>query len=86
MKYTVLWTSPAEDQLAAIWLRVEDRRKVTSAAQAIDALLREDPQERGESRSGTKRIMFAPPLGVDFNVLEDDRLVYVLGVWTIQKT
>jgi hypothetical protein len=86
MKYTVLWTPPAEEQLAAIWLRAEDRRKVTSAAQAIDAMLREDPRERGESRSGTKRIMFAPPLGIDFNVLEDDRLVYVLGVWTIQIT
>lgn len=26
------------------------------------------------------------PLGIDFNVLEEDRLVYVLGVWTIQDT
>jgi plasmid stabilization system protein ParE len=86
MKYTVLWTPPAEEQLAAIWLRAEDRRQVTSAARTIDAMLREDPQERGESRSGTKRIMFAPPLGIDFNVLEDDRLVYVLGVWTIHIT
>ena len=86
MNYRVLWTSPAEDQLATIWLGATDRRNVTSAAHTIDALLRDDPQECGESRTGTVRIMFAAPLAIDFEVLEEDRLVYVLGVWTIQST
>ena len=42
-------------------------------------------QTRGESRSNTLRIMFVPPLGVDFDVQEDDRIVYVLTVWHFGK-
>jgi len=30
--------------------------------------------------------MFEPPLGVDFDVSEDDRLVYVLAVWYIERS
>ena len=85
MRYTVLWTPPAEEGLAAVWLRSEDRRQVTLAAHAIDAALREDAQQRGESRAGRVRILFAPPLGAKFEVLAEDRLVYVLGVWAIRN-
>jgi len=85
MRYTVFWTPAAEEGLAAVWLRSEDRRQVTLAAHAIDAALREDPQQRGESRAGTVRILFAPPLGAKFEVLTEDRTVYVLGVWAIRN-
>jgi plasmid stabilization system protein ParE len=83
VKYTVVWTPTAEDDLAAIWLGAPDRDTVNSAADTIDALLRRDPETRGESRAGTLRILFVPPLGVDFDVQMDDRMVYVLAAWFI---
>jgi plasmid stabilization system protein ParE len=85
MIFTVLWTPDAEQELAAVWLSAEDRNAVTSAAHGIDALLRVDPQTRGESRQHEVRVLFAPPLGVDFEVVEGDRTVYVLAVWSFGK-
>ena len=82
MKYTVLWARPAEQELAAIWTRATDRARITSAANSIDIVLSEDAQEQGESREGTLRILFAPPLGVEFDVVEEDRIVHVLAVWS----
>ena len=81
MKYTVLWTPTAEQELAAIWMGAPDRDAVTSAASSIDTLLAENADRQGESRYGNLRIMFAPPLVVEFDVLEEDRIVYVLAVW-----
>ncbi len=51
MKYTIVWTPAAEDDLAAIWLGAADRKSVTQAARQADELLRNDPQTLGESRS-----------------------------------
>ena len=84
MKYTVLWAPTAEQDLAAIWMEAEDRGTVASAANTIDALLAADAHLRGESRSGSLRIMFVPPLGVDFEVLQEDRTVFVVAVWSIK--
>ena len=81
MKYTVVWTPSAEEDLAAIWIGAPDRRAVTTASNAIDALLRTRPQTCGEPRFDTLRILVLPPLGVDFDVVEADRIVYVLTVW-----
>jgi plasmid stabilization system protein ParE len=85
MRYTVLWVRRAEEDLAAIWTGAANRNAIASAANTIDALLREDPESRGESRQGALRILFVPPLGVDFEVFEEDRLVRVLGVWTTAR-
>ncbi len=81
IKYTVLWTPTAEQELAAIWMDAPDRGAVTSAASSIDALLAENADRQGESRHGNVRIMFAAPLGIEFDLLEEDRMVYVLAVW-----
>ena len=85
MSYTVVWTPTAEQDLAAIWMKVQDREAINSASNTIDALLQHDPESRGESRYDSVRVMFVPPLGVDFDVSEDDRFVYVLTVWLIEK-
>jgi hypothetical protein len=81
MRHTVIWTPTAEDDLAALWIAATDRQAVTVAADTIDALLRTDPTTRGESRFDTVRMLRVPPLGVDFEVVDDDRIVYVLSVW-----
>ncbi len=83
MRFTVVWTPSAEQELAAIWLVAADRPAITSACNTIDALLARDPSSRGRPRYDTVRELVVPPLGVDFDVQEDDRMVYVLSVWRV---
>ena len=81
MTYTVLWSPDAENDLAAIWLAAKDRADITDASDQIDALLRQDAHLQGEARHGRLRILFIPPLAIDFEVIQDDRIARVLTVW-----
>lgn len=72
----------AESRLARVWLDAADRNAITSAAAAIDRLLSRGPESRGEVRFDTVRTLSVPPLGVDFEVIEADRMVFVLIVWS----
>ena len=84
MRYTVLWVPSAERDLAAIWIDSKDRTAVASAANTIDALLRDDAPSQGEPCFDTVRSVVVTPLGVDFEVFEEDRIVRVLAVWSVQ--
>ena len=84
MRYTVLWKPRADDELASIWLAAEDRDAVTQAAAEIESTLREEATLKGESRSGNKRILLLPPLGVEFSVIEEDRVAYISAVWSFR--
>jgi mRNA-degrading endonuclease RelE of RelBE toxin-antitoxin system len=81
MNYTVLWTPSAERDLTDLWLQATDREAVRSAADTLDSLLRIDAPMRGESRYESVRIVHAAPLGVDIEVDEGNRTVWVLRVW-----
>ena len=85
MKYTVVWTSAAEADLATIWTDADDRTAVTEAANAIDASLQEDPRNQGESRHAGVRVVFSLPLAVEFEIAEQDLSVYVLSVRCARK-
>jgi hypothetical protein len=82
MNYTVVWTPTAEQDLAQLWIDADDRDALTSAANTIDVILRQDAHLRGEPLFDTVRTLYVPPLGVDFEVVEADRIVYVLSAWT----
>jgi hypothetical protein len=79
--WTVAWKPSAEQQLAAIWLSAADRRAVTSASNRIDHLLATEPERVGEILFDTVRKWEVLPLGVEFEIVDQDRLVWVLGVW-----
>jgi hypothetical protein len=83
MKYTVVWIRAAEDELARLWTEAADRDAVRAAADRIDAALKSDPEQLGESRTGTIRVAFDFPVGVFFHVNDQDRLVTVLRVWRV---
>ncbi len=83
MNLTVVWQPTAEATLADLWNNAPDRAAVTRAANTIDALLKRDPLGVGESRTDNLRVLFVPPLAVDYEVLEDDCLVRVLKVWRV---
>lgn len=80
MRYNVLWTPIAEQRLASLWLAAENRAAVTSAAHSIDRLLMHDPVHVGHDCFDCVRTLNRHPLGVDFEVVEAERLVYVLTV------
>jgi hypothetical protein len=82
VRFTVLWARSAERQLAQLWLNAGDRSALRDAADRLDAALAERADSLGESRSGDVRIAFAPPLAVEFEVLEKDRTARVLAVWS----
>ncbi|MHC4176588.1 MAG: type II toxin-antitoxin system RelE/ParE family toxin [Planctomycetota bacterium] len=83
MSYTVVWKPAAEEELAQLWTDADDRNAVTAAADEIDRLLRSSPHKQGESRRGSVRVVFIDPIGVFFDVQDQDRLVSVLRVWRV---
>lgn len=85
MKYTVAYKPSAEQELARLWTVAANRSAVTAAANRIDVLLGTDPHSKGESRPDSSRIMFEWPLGVRFEVFEEDRYVDVLQVWWVGR-
>jgi hypothetical protein len=84
MKYEVHWNAWAEAELAAIWLAAADRVAVTRAAAWLDDHLGRSPLQLGESRtSSVYRLAFRSPLGLEFEVIEDDKRVIVQAVFTV---
>lgn len=81
MKFTVVWSPDAEGELARIWNQATDRRSIADAANLLDRVLGTDPNNLGESRQSGIRIAHCLPLGIRFEVLEQDQLVRVLAVW-----
>jgi plasmid stabilization system protein ParE len=80
MRYTVVWTPDAQDQLTTVWLQAADRRAVTQAAHRVDQLLQADPDTRGVDFYGD-RLLVVPPLRVVFVVQSDTQTVEVRMVW-----
>jgi hypothetical protein len=86
MRYRVAWTASAQEHLARVWMASDRRQSVTSAAARIDATLQDDPETKGESRTADVRILIDRPLGIQYEVIAEDRTVYVLSVWTTERT
>jgi len=83
--YAIRWKAKAVDDLAEIWLRATDRADVTRAADRIDPILRQNPNDQGESRDAGRRIMVERPLAVSFKVDTDSATVWILGIWRIDR-
>lgn len=84
MNYDVEYEKAAEDDLAAIWIAASDRTAVTNASAELDDAMADDPLTLGEPReSSIRRVAFCPPLGVEFEVIEDDKRVIVEAVFTV---
>jgi hypothetical protein len=74
-RYTVVWSIPAQNQLARIWIDSDQRQAITAAADAIDARLATDPSTKGEPLKEGLRTLDVPPLHALFEVQELDRIV-----------
>lgn len=83
MRYTVIWLSSLEDELARLYLLARadgNAARMTAATARIDTALASNPSEAGESRDGNVRILFEAPLSIDFQVLASERMVIVTEV------
>ena len=81
MKYTVIWKPQAERTLLELWLESAHRGALTRAAEEIESLVRQRPDSVGESRELGRRWLFVDPLGVDYSVSVNDRVVEIINVW-----
>ena len=81
MRFTVLWKPQAERTLLELWLQSSDRETLTRAAEEIESLVRQRPDSVGESRERGRRWLFVEPLGVDYSVSVNDRVVEIINVW-----
>jgi hypothetical protein len=85
VKYTVVWAPDAERELATVWVNSTDRNALTGAANFLDRELARDPSSLGESRPSGLRIAHCLPLGIRYQIQEEDRLVRVLAVWQCHR-
>jgi hypothetical protein len=81
MNYEVVWDIDAERELARIWLASRLRFAIRDVADQMDAALSRAPHQCGESRDEGHRILLVSPLGVLFQVDDNERQVRVLSVW-----
>ena len=86
--FTVTWSNQAQDQLAGMWTSVKsaNRRELTDIVALLDKHLSANAPRIGESREDESlRCVSEGPLGIEFQVSEEDRLVIVLRAWMIPR-
>jgi hypothetical protein len=84
MNYTVRWIATAHDRLERIWMTADNKPAVMRAAGFIDRILETDPYRDDVVFLGEEKTIVVEPLAVDFEVIEDQRMVLVLNVWMIE--
>jgi hypothetical protein len=84
VNYTVIWVPDTVPELAAVWLAAPDRNAVTAASHRLGQDLARDPYATGFPRnSPVNRTAIDLPLGIDYEIIEDDKTVRVLRVWSL---
>jgi hypothetical protein len=83
MNYTVEWTQPAEDELIALWMAAPDQSLMTTAVHRLEQRLQFNPYVGRAHQSSVNRVVLSSPIGIWFDIIEDDRKVLVLSVWPI---
>lgn len=80
--FRVDWLESALDELTTLWTGADSslRMAITAATYAVEQRLRADAPNEGESRAAGRRITFAPPLAVTFEIEPDGVTATVLHV------
>jgi len=85
MRYQITWGVLAEQMLARIWLASRNRAALTRAVAWLEKHLATRPLELGESRaSSVQRVAFWAPIGIEFEIIQDDNRVVVQGVFSME--
>jgi hypothetical protein len=83
MRYSVDWSTDAQQQLAAIWVeQVSHRRIITTAQAQIDRLLKSDPLGNGTLLSEELYAIAINPLRAVYELSDEPSVVRVVsGKW-----
>lgn len=84
MSYQIIWKPEADRKFLELCEQPGQEAVVSAAAQEFMQLLRQDPLNVGESRSGSRRIAFVGRIAFLFSVHPDDQLIVVKSLWTIR--
>ncbi|MDX1945667.1 MAG: hypothetical protein SFU86_09665 [Pirellulaceae bacterium] len=66
MKYRVIWDPDAFHDLLRHWTAAGKPESAIAAFDQIENILSIDAHDQGESRTGNRRILLVPPVGVIF--------------------
>jgi hypothetical protein len=81
MRYTVVWRKSPLNTLMAHWSSSTNRAALTEAVERIDRLLGDDPDRHGEEYYGD-RIVVVASIAVTFKIIEEDRIVEVIDLFS----
>ncbi|WP_435010953.1 hypothetical protein P12x_002243 [Tundrisphaera lichenicola] len=81
MRFTVVWREIALGSLAELWSTSPNRRSVNEAVEAIDRLLRDDPDRQGDDFYGD-RVLVISSIAFTFSVHEEDRTVEIIDLFS----
>src|SRR5262249_10300868 len=82
MRYTVVWTDAALNELADIWMRAADPDRIRDASNRVDRELAFSPETKGVDFYGDRRLV-EPPLQVGYTADAAWREVTVQRVWSV---
>jgi hypothetical protein len=83
MKYQLIWQPHAIEKLAEVYLagKVHSLSKaITKSMHEVERKLAVNPLVWGESRDGRDRIMFEPPLTVEYEVFEESHFIIIFDL------
>jgi hypothetical protein len=80
IRYTVLWSEKAEDDLAIIWLQGPQRDEIARVTDQLDADLQIDAHRKGVMHPHNLRAISRASVTMFFRVDEADRKVFVEAV------
>lgn len=80
MKYTVVWTSEAQDSLCELYMAVSNRAELSRIVENIEAELARRPESLGESRHTGCRVAMESHIGLTFEIHPDDCMVQVIQI------
>ena len=80
IRYTVLWSSQAEDELADLWTHPSRRSEITAATDYLDFELQSDAQDKGFTLPLGLKAISRSLITLYFRVDEGDRKVFVEAI------
>jgi plasmid stabilization system protein ParE len=83
MNYRVVWTADATSDILELWTSSSDKAAVSAAARLIDRVLEQYPLDEKHEVIGGFGTAVRVPVGVDYRIDNDKRLVFVLAAWPI---
>ena len=83
MRFTVVWSPEAENEVCELWLKSRNPADLARQIDAIEQSLATNANELGESRQDGTRLLIVELISVLFEVKPDDRKVSVLRIESI---